>query len=149
MKKSAIAVIVFLIMLQFIPAGKNTSNAPSRYAISQVPSDVQQILHASCYDCHSDNTNYPWYDNIRPVAWWVNSHINSGKRHLNFDAFDSLPAAKKIKALKHISSTVHKDEMPLSSYTLMHRSAVLSPEQKDRVVHWADSLNTSISKIHP
>lgn len=144
-KKIFLFLVTVFLIIQFFRPKRNISEIPVRYGI-QVPADVSQILKTSCYDCHSNNTAYPWYNNIQPVAWWLNNHINSGKRHLNFDAFDSLPNAKKIKALKHISSTVRKGEMPLSSYTLIHRYAILNETQKDRIVQWADSLAGTINR---
>ena len=147
MKKIILVLVVIFIAIQFFRPKKNIAETPSQYAIVQVPADVDQILKTSCYDCHSNSTKYPWYNNVQPVAWWLNNHIKSGKRHLNFDAFDSLPNVKKIKTLKHISSTIQKDEMPLSSYTLIHRDAILNKEQKDRIIQWADSLAATLNKL--
>lgn len=137
-KKIIVILIIIFIAIQFFHPKKNIAEIPARYGI-QAPANIIRILKTSCYDCHSNNTSYPWYNNIQPVAWWLDKHIQSGKRHLNFDTFDSLPDAKKIKALKHIASTIQKDEMPLSSYTLIHRYAILSDEQKNIIIHWADS----------
>jgi hypothetical protein len=146
MKKIIILIIIALIVIQFFRPKRNISETPAQYAITQVPADVEEVFKTSCYDCHSNNTAYPWYNNIQPVAWWLDKHVKDGKRHLNFDIFDSVTTARKIKKLKNISSTIKKDEMPLSSYTLIHRNAILNQQQKDLVIHWADSLVAELSK---
>jgi hypothetical protein len=87
--------------IQFFDTDKNISAASSENAIEkhyQVPS-CTKFLKTSCYDCHSNNTAYPWYNNIQPVKWWLADHVNSGKRHLNFDEFNTI-LKKKIEEIR-------------------------------------------------
>lgn len=140
MKKIVLLLLLVLIVIQFFKPAKNIAIAPSPYTIKNVPADIDKIIRTSCYDCHSNNTQYPWYNNFQPVAWWLNNHVQGGKKHLNFDNFDSVATTKKVKILKNISSTVSKNEMPLGLYTLIHRNAILTLQQKNLIVHWSDSL---------
>lgn len=126
-KTGAGCVVLLLIVIQFFDTDKNIAVVPSENAIEKhyrVPDHVQGILKTSCYDCHSNTTAYPWYNNIQPVKWWLADHVNSGKRHLNFDEFNSYSKEKKLKKLDEVAETVREGEMPLTSYT------VVSPECK-------------------
>ena len=88
MKKVLVVLVVVLVLLQFYRPTKNVATEVSANAIDQhytVPDNVDKLLRVSCYDCHSNNTVYPWYSNVQPVALWLDDHIRDGKKHLNFD----------------------------------------------------------------
>src|SRR5215217_2509007 len=115
-KKILISILVLLIVIQVIQPAKNTGNAAGPKDITtvvQVPDNVMTVLKKSCYDCHSNNTTYPWYDNITPVNWWVADHIKEGKRELNFTDFGDYTAKRQNKKLEEIAKTVEKEQMPL------------------------------------
>ncbi|WP_199119403.1 heme-binding domain-containing protein [Pedobacter sp. ASV28] len=141
-KKLLLVLVLILLGIQLFRPEKNISIAVPAQAISPtlVPMQVGTILKTSCYDCHSNNTSYPWYSHIQPIAWWLNSHIKDGKRHLNFDEFESYPIVKQKKKLGEIAATVKSEEMPLSSYTLIHRNASLSKAEQQIIVNWANHL---------
>ena len=109
-----------------------------------MPDNVYHVLQTSCYDCHSNNTKYPWYNNVQPVAWWLNDHVEEGKRELNFSEFGSFSTKRKLKKLKEIVSEVEENEMPLNSYTLIHKDAALSPADKQLLIEWAKGLAQNI-----
>ncbi|MEZ5054504.1 MAG: heme-binding domain-containing protein [Chitinophagales bacterium] len=141
-KKIGLTVLVLLVAIQFIHPKKNISQEISASDITNVrtvPNDVLQILQTACYDCHSNNTVYPWYNTIQPVAWWMNKHINNGKRHLNFSEFGNYDTKKANHKLDEVIETLEKDEMPLFSYVIIHRDAKLSDAQKKLVIDWAKS----------
>ncbi len=147
-KRALIVLVVFLVVIQFIHPAKNqntTINANDIVNTYQVPDDVHKILAKACYDCHSNNTTYPWYSKIQPVDWWLNDHVNDGKRHLNFSEFGSYSTKRKAKKLKEVAGTITDNEMPLGSYTLIHRNAILTEVEKAVVVNWARSLSTQIA----
>lgn len=132
--------LAILVVIQFIHPAKNQSSemlVSDITKVTDVPDDVYQILKTSCYDCHSNNTIYPWYNNIQPVAWWLNNHINEGKSKLNFSSFGEYSAEKAAKKLKGIAKEVQEDEMPLSSFTLIHRDAKLDYLKKGLIIKWA------------
>ncbi|MES2690037.1 MAG: heme-binding domain-containing protein [Bacteroidota bacterium] len=139
-KKAGIALLVIFIVIQFIPTLKNTGNAAGPDDISTVthiPGEVQQILNNSCYDCHSNKTTYPWYSRIQPVGLWLNHHIDEGKHKLNFSEFAAYKLKRQLHKLDEVVETIGEQEMPLESYTLIHKTAVLNEEQKRIVISWA------------
>lgn len=153
LKIAAIIVLIGLIVIQLIHEPKNNNPEITSNDITNVfpvPDTVKNILAVACNDCHSNNTRYPWYNNLQPVAWWLNDHITDGKRHLNFSEFGSYPLLKQAKKLKEITEQLEEGEMPLSSYTLIHRDAVLSNEQQIAVIKWAKQLSAEVyAKVPP
>ena len=147
LRKIMIILLVILILIQFFHPKKNISTDPTPNDIAQhftVPTDVQDVLKKSCYDCHSNNTSYPWYNNIQPVAWWLQNHIKGGKHELNFNEFASYAPKKQYKKLKSIIDSQKEGWMPLDSYLWIHKDAILSQDQKDHLIKWADSLSRDI-----
>lgn len=142
-RKIYIAILVVLVLIQFIRPGRNQSTATSANDISAryaVPADVKQILDKACYDCHSNNTEYPWYSNIQPVGWWLQWHVNEGKHELNFNEFLSYPAKKQDHKMEEVMETVKKGEMPMNSYTWMHGEAKLTDQEKQTLINWASGI---------
>lgn len=136
-----IILLIILIIIQFIRPAKNNSPVIAANAISAklpVPDSVHTILNMSCYDCHSNHTDYPWYSNFQPVMWFLTDDIHAGKRNLNFDEFASYSISKQYKRLKDIGGEVKKGDMPLESYTLIHRDAVLNAAQKELIISWVN-----------
>lgn len=151
LKSSFIVIITIVVLLQFFRPEKNNSgnNAQDisiRYA---VPAPVQNILKVSCYDCHSNQTVYPWYANVQPIAWWLADHIKEGKEELNFNEFSAYRIGRQYRKLEEIIEEVEEDEMPLTSYTLIHRNAKLNDEQKTELLKWARGLRNQIQLTYP
>jgi hypothetical protein len=150
-KNIGIGLLVIFVAIQFFRPARNQSGDTSQDISKKypVPDSVQAILRASCYDCHSNHTEYPWYDNIQPVAWWLDHHINEGKRELNFNTFLSSRIGRQYHKLEKIAKLVNEGEMPISSYTLIHRYAKLDDAQRKLIADWADSLHDSIKSTYP
>ncbi|MGH2565457.1 MAG: heme-binding domain-containing protein [Ginsengibacter sp.] len=147
-KKILLGLFGSLIIIQFIRPGRNKSDqvlATDFTKIFSVPADVQSVLQNTCYDCHSNNTHYPWYFNIQPVAWIMASHIKNGRKELNFSEFGNYTQRRQASKLKDIADQVKDGEMPLSSYKLMHRNARLSEDQKVLFVNWMKKMSDSLS----
>ena len=147
-KKIAIIAGIVFIAIQFIQPAQNKSVQvlPTDFAaMYKPPQQVQQILQNACYDCHSNNTNYPWYSNIQPFAWMMTNHINNGKEKLNFSEFGSNTTRKQISKLKEISNQIKDDEMPITSYRLMHKNANLSQEEESLLMNWLQTKADSLS----
>ncbi|MCK9482359.1 MAG: heme-binding domain-containing protein [Bacteroidia bacterium] len=143
LKKVLILLIVALALLQFYRPTKNISTEVSVNAIGlhyNVPEPVDKLLRTSCYDCHSNNTVYPWYSNVQPVALWLDDHIRDGKKHLNFDEFNTYSAERKQKKFKEIAEEIEEGEMPMTSYTLIHKNAKLSTADKKLLVDWTKEM---------
>jgi|TARA_B110000263_G_scaffold193618_1_gene171714 hypothetical protein len=141
MKKQVfIGFIIVLVFIQFIKVDKNESTDLT-YDISNsypVSHDLSQLLKVSCYDCHSNNTTYPWYSKLQPVAWWLDHHVQDGKKHLNFSEFTKNRIAVQNHKFEEIIEMVEDKEMPLPSYTYLglHPQANLTDNQRDLIVNW-------------
>ncbi len=146
-------VLAFIIIQFFHPQKNNDSSAGALTndisKVLPVPDKVQTILKTSCYDCHSNNTRYPWYAAIQPVAWWLNNHIEEGKKEINFNEFASYTLRRQYKKLEEIIKQVKEDEMPLGSYTLIHRDAALSKDQKLALTSWSGTAMDSMKAKYP
>ncbi len=147
LKGSGLAILVVLVGIQFIPTRSNQSKemASSDFIkINKVPEDIGRLLHTSCYNCHSNNTNYPWYSRIQPVGWYLENHIKKGKSELNFSEFGSYSVRRQKSKLESMANQIKKNKMPLSSYTFIHRDARLSPESKKALLDYLDALRDSL-----
>lgn len=154
LKSILLILLVTLIIIQFIHPQKNISDPSTLLANDigkqyTVPASVHQILQTSCYDCHSNNTSYPWYSKIQPVAWWLNNHIMEGKREINFSEFANYRIGRQYKKLEEIIKQVKEAEMPLSSYTFIHKNAILTADQKLLINNWASAIRDSIKAKYP
>lgn len=151
MKKIGIGILVILLALQAYRPAKNDSNKMDNdisksYA---VPDDVKQILAKACNDCHSNNTIYPWYSNIQPLRFWLDDHVNDGKRHMNFNEFNTYRIARQYKKLDECIEQVKEGEMPLESYTLIHTEAKLTATEKQKLYDWCSTIRDSIKVRYP
>lgn len=152
LKRILIALIIIFIAIQFFRPERNTSAAASPQHISSkfsIPDDVTHVLSTSCYDCHSNNTRYPWYFRVQPVAWWLNNHVSEGKRHLNFDEYTSYNLRRQYHKFEEIIEMVQEDEMPLPSYLVMHNNARLNQDQKDKIISWSNSCMDAMKSAYP
>ena len=140
MKWIAISSVALLVAAQFVrPAKTNPVSDKSSAIQSHVEMDpaVSEVLSRACYDCHSNATDWPWYSNVAPVSWFLVSHVNDGRRHLNFSEWAGYDRGKALKKLHEIDEEVSSKAMPLSSYTLLHPEARLSDQERAQVSEWA------------
>jgi len=146
-KKIVVAFVLVFIGLQFIPKSYNTSNEvlPVDFMTTfKAQKKIKDLLETSCYDCHSNNTKYPWYNKIQPVAWFLEDHIDEAKEELNFSEFGNYSKRRQKSKLKSILSQIRDDEMPLWSYTLIHQDAKLSEKDKIFLGDWIEKLRDSL-----
>ena len=146
-----IFLLFVLLCIQFIHPTKNSSDDKKAdiSATLPVPESIQQILKTSCYDCHSNYTDYPWYSKIQPVDWWLNDHINEGKRELNFSTFSAYRLFRQYHKLEEIDEMIVEDEMPLTSYTLIHTNAKMTEAQKEMLIQWSKNMRDSMENWYP
>lgn len=146
-KISALILLVALVGIQFVPTKRNQSNTVPKtdfMLVNNVPQKIQDKILVSCYDCHSNNTEYPWYNKIQPVAWFLEDHIKEGKSELNFNTWGELSERRKNSKLRSIISQIEDDEMPLDSYTFIHSDAKLSKSEKDEIIKYMAELKNSL-----
>ncbi|MBE7688973.1 heme-binding domain-containing protein [Tenacibaculum finnmarkense] len=150
MKTVKIILLILLVAfvgIQFIPTERNQSDivpVTDFMLVNNVPNNIKNNLQVSCYDCHSNNTKYPWYNKIQPVAWFLEEHIKDGKKELNFNEWESLSNRRKASKLRSIIKQIESGEMPLNSYTLIHRDAKLSSEETNEIINFIAQLKDSL-----
>ena len=146
-KKTVIVLFLVFIAMQFIQPARNKSSEQQENIMKNFnfPASVTSILKTSCYDCHSNNTCYPWYANIQPLGWLLANHIKEGKNELNFSDFNKYSVRRQISKFKAIRNSIKDGTMPLASYTWLHHNAKLSEASKALLIDWslraADSLS--------
>lgn len=148
---AAAALLVF-IGKQFDRPEKNNSNDQSKHirTVFPLPDSVEAIFSVACYDCHSNNTRYPWYAEIQPVGAWIADHVRHGKKDLNFSEFASYRARRQLIKMEQIEELVSENLMPIADYLKMHDDARLSDAQKQTLFIWARATRDSIKHLyHP
>ena len=141
--------IIIILAIQLYRPTQNKQTTPpdtNIFKVEQASEDVKDLIKTSCYDCHSNNTVYPWYSNIAPVSWWLDHHVDEGKSELNFDAWGTYSLRRKNHKLKEIKEQLEKKEMPLESYLWIHKDAALTTDQVKTIIDWARTLNPDIDK---
>jgi Haem-binding domain len=151
-KKIFLFLLAALIVIQFIHPKPNKNKADQPHYIGKtfpLPDDVKTILAKACNDCHSNNTRYPWYSNIQPVDWWMNGHIKKGKRGMNLDEYTSRSLRFQYNKMKDVIEQVKEGDMPLNSYTWIHKDAILSQAEKNALINWANSVMDTLKAKYP
>jgi hypothetical protein len=148
-KKIALSGITIFLLMQLYQPARNIDYGPVTpmhfFKTFSVPAKVQGILQTSCFDCHSNNTNYPWYSYVQPVGLFLDSHINEGKENLNFSGFGTYSKRKQRSKLDRMIKQIQSDEMPLYSYTIIHKNSILTKESKAVLLNWMEKKSDSIS----
>ncbi|MDC8001997.1 heme-binding domain-containing protein [Aequorivita todarodis] len=130
--------LIALVAIQFIRPEKNADGYKSVAAFeseTKPSARVASILKENCYDCHSDQTQYPWYAEIAPFSLWLDGHIEDGKKHFNVSAWSTYSIKKKEHKLEELVEKVENNEMPLQSYALLHGG--LPEADKKLLLQWA------------
>lgn len=142
MKKILLAILAVVVLIQFIRPEKNNSQNYSNdiSKVVDVPIEVQEILKTSCNDCHSNNTVYPWYSEIAPISWYLASHVNEGKEHLNFSEWTVYNENQKSHIIKDIEEELEEQKMPLKSYLIIHKDAKMTEDQYNTLLNWVKTI---------
>jgi len=141
-------IIFFLfVIIQFVPAGKPDTipeNENDLIYNNHIPESIVNILKTSCYDCHSNETSFPWYSHVAPVSWLVNRDVIKGREELNFSEWESQSKMDKAKNIDKIINEVKGGKMPMRIYILMHSEAKLNEDARQQFVDWADNYAESL-----
>lgn len=151
-KKILLVLLAALIVIQFIHPKKNKSEGPQPNYIGNkynIPDDVKTILAKACNDCHSNNTRYPWYAKLQPVHWWLEKHIKDGKKHVNYDEYTNRPLRYQYHKMEETIEMVKEGEMPLNSYTWIHKDAKLTTEERAKITGWAQQVMDTMKAKYP
>lgn len=150
LKKIVLTLLILFVVAQFFGPEKNQGDLSSIepfLAETNPPEDVKLILKETCYDCHSDYTRYPWYNNITPVNYWLNHHVEDGKKHFNVSNWEGNSLKRKDHKFEELIEMVEDKEMPLKSYTWTHGEANLTDAQIESVVNWAKMVRFKYSMV--
>ncbi|WP_428026917.1 heme-binding domain-containing protein [Arcobacter sp.] len=134
MKVTILVFFIILLLMQAIQIDKTNPVLDKSLEI-QAPKEVMGIFKNACYDCHSNQTTWPWYSSIAPASWIINDHVKHGRKALDFTSWESYSQEEKMKKLKEIYRTVYAS-MPLASYISIHKEAELSKEQRELIRTW-------------
>ena len=148
-KKILLPILIVFIAIQFIQPTRNNSQQVLPTDISKtysISKNVNNILKKSCYDCHSNNTDYPFYSFIQPIRWQIEKDIKNGKEKLNFSEFGSYSPRRQISKWRDIVNRINDGTMPLSSYKLIHKNARLTKEDKEVLFNWIETTIYNDSK---
>jgi uncharacterized membrane protein len=143
------SLFVVFVILQVLP--KNRTNpvvdaGTDLLAVADVPVEVRQILQRSCYDCHSNQTRWPWYSNVAPAGQWLVHHVDEARHHLNFSDWNSITAHRRAKLMKEMAEEVSEGHMPLHSYLWMHREAKLTEDERSLFADWCESRRAELEQ---
>ncbi|HEX7419838.1 MAG TPA: heme-binding domain-containing protein [Thermoanaerobaculia bacterium] len=142
-KKLFLALLFIGVVIQFIRPDMAPVPVDPKHtiqAVLTVPPNIDATIHRACYDCHSNESRWPWYSQISPVSWWLKSHVNDGRKALNFSEFAALPKKKQIKKLGDACDQVKQGDMPLKTYLPMHPAAHLTDADRGALCTWFTSL---------
>ena len=147
-KKIFIGLVIVLLVMQAFRIDKTTKPVDTNtdfISVTGANAEVSNTLKIACYDCHSDQTIYPWYTNIAPVSWWIKHHIDEGSHHLNFSVWGTYKDKRKHHKLEECIELVEEGEMPMDSYTWTHKEAKLTDAQKLQLVEFFKGLKNSMN----
>jgi hypothetical protein len=144
---ATILVVLFLAAQVYQPDRSNPPVDESKtiYASLNVPREVKAIFERSCYDCHSNNTTWPWYSYIAPTSWLTASDVKTGRTNMNLSTWGTYKKSRQINKLEQISDQLTDDKMPLKKYRLMHPNAALSKAEVDMMCAWAEKERDRLS----
>lgn len=151
MKKKLLIILgslfaLFIIIQFFQPKKNNKIQNPKNDIIFtvQIPELVKKKMVNACYDCHSEKTNYPFYNRIAPVSWLLAHDIKEGKAHMNFSEWANYDKKKQIKLLGDICDEITNGEMPLKAYVFMHSRAVINKGELKDICDWTEAASEQI-----
>jgi len=133
-RRLALAGVVLFTLAQLVPVQR--TNPPVGTPLD-APQSIERVLRRSCFDCHSNETRWPWYARVAPSSWLVTGHVMKGRGDVNFSEWPVFDREKIANNFHDIAKQVERGKMPLWSYLLLHPEARLSPEEKKQVVDWA------------
>ncbi|MDD2781141.1 heme-binding domain-containing protein [Sulfuricurvum sp.] len=146
MKKIIFWAVGFAIVIQVIRP--DYTNQPIDKNITlDTDSQVMNVLKTSCYDCHSNETQYLWYHNVAPVSWVLSSNIENGRKALNFSNWKNIDPKVKLERLERAKKVVNNNMMPKSEYVLMHENAALGADEKRLLEAFFDAQIKELSVL--
>ena len=138
LRRISLALLTIFALVQLYPAGRTN---PSVTGDLDAPSDVESILRRCCYDCHSNESRWPWYAHVAPVSWILVTDVDAGRKKLNFSGWGEYSAEKRASKAGEMVDEIEEGGMPLASYRWMHADALVRPEELETLKRWSESLS--------
>lgn len=135
--------IAFLGIAQLFKIEKDNPEVTSSWdflAVEAPPKNISSMIKNQCYDCHSNETKYPWYTDYAPISWWVKSNINGAREYFNFSNWGNLEKKEQIAKIQACYEALEEEEMPVALYIAMHEESQFSEEQNDSLKNWFKSF---------
>jgi hypothetical protein len=126
-----------LLAIQLIPVDR--SNPPVEAEVP-APATIREILRTSCYDCHSNESAWPWYAYVAPVSWLVADDVHEAREHMNFSTWNEYDEDERIELFEEIWEEVEDGEMPLWFYVPLHPEAELAEREKRLLHSWVQDM---------
>ena len=136
LRRIVLSACFLVVGIQLWPAGR--TNPPTTAGLD-APPEVTAILRRACFDCHSNETRWPWYAYVAPVSWSVVHDVEEGRSELNFSEWGALPEEKRARRKGKVIDEIESGAMPPKSYLRLHAGATLSREELERLAAWANS----------
>jgi hypothetical protein len=146
LKMMGIGVAAFLLLAQLVPIDR--TNPPVESDV-KAPPEIDRSLRVACYDCHSNETVWPWYSHVAPISWLLAYDVKEGRAELNFSTWQLYDDKKQQKKLKEIVETVNDGEMPSWYYVIIHREARLADKDRQALVAWAGQGTAGSAPVAP
>jgi hypothetical protein len=137
MRRLGLVLVVLFVAAQLVPVAR--TNPPATAEIADLPLEIDGLLQRACYDCHSNETRWPWYASVAPASWLVAWDVRHARKHLNFSTWGDYPLEKQRDTLDEIVEMVVQDEMPLWYYRPLHPDARLTSAEREQLVAWAEA----------
>ena len=146
-KQILLVLLIVFVVIQFMQPARNQSGQVLQTEFSNtysIPNNVYTLFKNACFDCHSNNTSYPWYSNIQPIGWILAKDIENGKAKVNFSEFVSLSSRRQISKLQGVENRIKDGTMPLPEYQFMHPSARLTEEERRLLIDWIQKTKDTL-----
>ena len=142
---AALALVTALAGSQLIrPDRTNPPSQPGASLLAHAPANVKAIMERSCRDCHSNDTEWPWYSNVAPMSWALASHVKEGRENFNYSQWTSYDADDQDRLLGAMCNLTRRGRMPFPSYLLIHRDAKLSPAEVEAICAWSEKMRDTL-----
>ena len=141
LKKALWILLGLMVLIQFVPFGRSHANPPVVKEVAWDSPQTKALVRRACYDCHSNETVWPWYSNVAPVSWLVQRDVNEGRSRLNFSEWN-----REQRRAKDVAASIQEGEMPMSIYLPLHPDAKLSPAETEALLA---GITKSLGKQEP
>jgi hypothetical protein len=142
-KRIGLGLLAVLIIIQFFGIDKENpaiDTSKEFMLLAAPPADVAEMIKTACYDCHSHESQYPWYTSVAPISWWISHHIEEGRAELNFSTWGEYPAEKAAHKAEEAAEEIEEKHMPIKPYLITHGDARLTAAQRERLSTWFFAL---------